>query len=69
MQVQVRAQGNNRSIESAYAFLQGLYPAEYNTRAMMSNQTAFALPQMTIEDDILSEVQSTLETVPVPFNI
>ena len=54
--IEIRTQGNNRSTESAMAFMYGLYPPETNTRLMWDNQTSFAVPQIKISEDILSEV-------------
>jgi hypothetical protein len=35
--IDIRSQGNNRSTESAQAFMYGLYPAETNTRHLNEN--------------------------------
>jgi Histidine phosphatase superfamily (branch 2) len=64
-----RSQGSNRSMDSAAAFFQGLYPPESNHRVMNDNQSSYAVPQIKVSDDVLAEVQGTLKLVPVPYNM
>jgi len=66
--IEIRSQGNNRSTESAQAFMYGLYPAETNQRHLNWNQTSHAKPQIKISDDILEEVQTKLQLNALPFN-
>lgn len=53
--IDIRSQGTgNRSTEAALAFLHGLYPADTNSlHKMQDNQTAAAVPQMKISEDIM----------------
>ena len=66
--IDIRSQGNNRSTESAQAFMYGLYPAETNFRHLNENQTSHAKPQIKVSDDIIEQVQSTLKLNALPFN-
>jgi len=50
------------------AFMYGLYPPETNTRYMWDNQTSHAVPQIKVSEDILSEVQTTLNRAALPGN-
>eukprot|EP00347_Sterkiella_histriomuscorum_P023129 403335835 len=66
----VRVQNSNKSSESAEALLHGLYsPNLQNQRVVMQdNQSASAIPEMQMHQELLSQSQTELANNPLPFN-
>ena len=68
--IEIRTHSSRRCMVSAQSFIKGgLYSSGSDKWVLNENQTNTALPEMKIDEELLSFIQDDLKQVPVPYNI